>query len=148
MIVRNDGGPAFPVLDEPHFTFGMSLRDWFAGQALAALGTWTPLPQVENLWCEAAYKARADLAYGQADAMLAARNKEADNPLQAELDEAKAKIEHLEQLRPHWAQGYSSDSIAAQTATSALSSLWALLGVPHQTAAVARLRRLVGKEAS
>lgn len=29
----NDGGPAFPV----HWSAGMSLRDYFAGQALAAL---------------------------------------------------------------------------------------------------------------
>ena len=30
----NDGGPAFPILRSDQA--GMSLRDWFAGQALAA----------------------------------------------------------------------------------------------------------------
>lgn len=30
----NDGGTAFPAIDEGHFYEGMSLRDWFAGQAL------------------------------------------------------------------------------------------------------------------
>jgi len=33
----NDGGPAFPLPSEPGFPaeMGMTLRDWFAGQALA-----------------------------------------------------------------------------------------------------------------
>lgn len=45
---KNDGGPAFPVpipggyapkmtLEEIRQTCGMSLRDWFAGQALAGI---------------------------------------------------------------------------------------------------------------
>jgi len=34
----NDGGPAFPVLyGQTNGLDGMSLRDWFAGQALAGL---------------------------------------------------------------------------------------------------------------
>ena len=34
----DDGGPAFPALDYTHYQkTGMTLRDWFAGQALAAL---------------------------------------------------------------------------------------------------------------
>ena len=40
----NDGGPAFPSPDTVHpngqvqyGTFGMTLRDWFAGQALVAV---------------------------------------------------------------------------------------------------------------
>ncbi len=70
----NDGGPAFAYGNhEQGGAEGMSLRDWFAGQALASLGTWTPLPQVENLWSEAAMSARANFAYRQADAMIAAR---------------------------------------------------------------------------
>lgn len=31
-----DGGPAFPISYEQHWA-GMSLRDWFAGQALVGL---------------------------------------------------------------------------------------------------------------
>lgn len=31
----NDGGPAFPVTEDAWENFGMSLRDYFAGQALA-----------------------------------------------------------------------------------------------------------------
>ena len=35
----NDGGPAFPVaVDKLLVSEGMSLRDWFAGQALAGIG--------------------------------------------------------------------------------------------------------------
>lgn len=72
----NDGGPAFPQAtmtgtfnDQPLVeTYGgMSLRDWFAGQALAGLlagddegGTW-------EKWALSAYNA--------ADAMLARRLK-------------------------------------------------------------------------
>lgn len=35
----NDGGPAFPVQGSPKYgdRNGMSLRDWFAGQALAGI---------------------------------------------------------------------------------------------------------------
>ncbi len=73
----NDGGPAFPV---PMFTReadgqpmsateyglgGMSLRDWFAGQALAGLlaSPETNMP----------FDVAAPLAYRHADAMLKAR---------------------------------------------------------------------------
>ena len=57
----NDGGPAFPV-DRSH---GMTLRDWFAGQALAGLVSYV----VEG----ATFENVAEDAYKAADAMLAAR---------------------------------------------------------------------------
>ena len=54
----NDGGQAFPRPMVP----GMSLRDYFAGQALAGLvGT------------ELSYERLAEVCYTQADAMLAQR---------------------------------------------------------------------------
>ena len=61
-----DGGPAFPV-DGAAFEYvgvetGMSLRDWFAGQALSGLGSWLHSPSEVSR-----------LAYAQADAMLRAR---------------------------------------------------------------------------
>jgi uncharacterized protein YodC (DUF2158 family) len=34
MIIKQDGGPAFPIAGEFD---GMLLRDWFAGQAMKAL---------------------------------------------------------------------------------------------------------------
>ena len=33
----NDGGPAFPDSGQADYTGGMTLRDWFAGQALAGM---------------------------------------------------------------------------------------------------------------
>jgi len=60
-----------------------------------------------------------------------------------ERDDAKRV---MEQLRPVWAQGYTSDSEAAQASSNALSEIWAILGVDNQTAAMQRLRDLTGKE--
>jgi len=59
--------------------------------------------------------------FDQAEAIIAAKNSE---------------ITALENLRPHWAKGYSSDSVAAQTVTAALSQLWGILGAANQTEAV------------
>ncbi len=68
----NDGGPAFPVSMPALFgrdAEGMSLRDWFAGQALAGL---LSNPRADQEW---AGKHAAVSAYNVADAMLAARAK-------------------------------------------------------------------------
>jgi hypothetical protein len=70
----NDGGPAFPVLREtenpniPLFmaSSGMTLRDWFAGQALASNNI-SEHNQID--WADRV----AAQAYLIADAMLAAR---------------------------------------------------------------------------
>jgi hypothetical protein len=67
----NDGGPAFPVLDNPGDgalycrAGGMSLRDWFAGQALNAM-----LADPGRFSSAAGFSADA---YAVADAMIAAR---------------------------------------------------------------------------
>lgn len=67
MDQTNDGGPAFPVpRDAP--VDGMSLRDWFAGQALAGmLADASRSGSVEHY---------VDDAYSIADSMLAERQKE------------------------------------------------------------------------
>lgn len=75
MTQREDGGPAFPVLTERtdflsmgkelvQAAPGMTLRDWFAGHALAGLAAanWTAGSEDLARW-----------AYELADAMLAAR---------------------------------------------------------------------------
>lgn len=61
-------GPAFPPTwkDMP----GMSLRDWFAGQALAGL-----LASIEHESFIGATDVLARSCYAQADAMLAERDK-------------------------------------------------------------------------
>lgn len=70
----NDGGPAFPCEvyicpqdTEPSKFTGMSLRDWFAGQAMTAI--------ISSVYCtpETGFKEVSGNAYAQADAMLAAR---------------------------------------------------------------------------
>jgi hypothetical protein len=67
----NDGGPAFPSdnFGQPSHA-GMTLRDWFAGQALA--GICAPLYDDESptIW---KHREFAKGAYMFADAMLAAR---------------------------------------------------------------------------
>lgn len=70
----NNGGPAFPVQTVlgPGMP-GMSLRDWFAGQAVVAVmhlcyrDTLIPGESIETLF--------ARKAYAIADAMLVAREK-------------------------------------------------------------------------
>lgn len=78
MSARDDGGPAFPrrkFTPYPHgggqwtLEDGMTLRDWFAGQALVGMGQWSPTHPND-------YESKARWSYAQADAMLAARAKE------------------------------------------------------------------------
>ena len=78
MSQTNDGGPAFPHLDlyagagnsqpTPTQYNGMSLRDYFAGQALAGY--------LANAKAESRVAVVAEWAYDYADAMLAERQKE------------------------------------------------------------------------
>lgn len=73
----NDGGPAFPcdfnMSTFEHGIKGMSLRDWFAGQALQGLACITSHNSDTSL---AMLKIRTKIAYNYADAMLVTRNKE------------------------------------------------------------------------
>jgi hypothetical protein len=69
-----DGGPAFPfaATDPSNVAMqasGMSLRDWFAGKALAGLASNCDEAGLSS-WCAAPL---ADRAYEIADAMIAAR---------------------------------------------------------------------------
>jgi len=68
----NDGGMAFPTLfPEEHYGTGyrgMTLRDWFAGQALAGL-----LANPREDYSGTTREDKAVESYRQSDAMLAAR---------------------------------------------------------------------------
>ena len=69
MSEPDDGGPAFPHSSSPMrgdlTEWGMTLRDWFAGQALAGM-----LDRAYGIKCEII----AARSYEMADAMIAARN--------------------------------------------------------------------------
>ena len=72
--------PAFPVIaGQQVYSHGMTLRDYFAAQALASVGTWMPAHGGSDLGSKSAMQARALWAYEQADAMMAERAKGDDD---------------------------------------------------------------------
>ena len=69
MTDRHDGGPAFPVAAD-EFTTGMTLRDWFAGQAMVNK---ICQPVGKDVYPDT-YDDVAEDCYRLADAMLMARS--------------------------------------------------------------------------
>lgn len=67
-----DGGQAFPHGDY-HEVDGMTLRDYFAGQALAGLMSHGPHPSLESMPPDELVAVTVGAAYEMADAMLATR---------------------------------------------------------------------------
>lgn len=81
-----DGRPAFPSVamndpGHPASIAGMSLRDYFAGQALAGIHASV---NTAGRWPADALNSIARGAYAQADAMLAERAKATGKPTDAE----------------------------------------------------------------
>lgn len=81
MTTKHDGGAAFPIphSNEPgayEAETGMSLRDWFAGQALAGIfaGGFADTVPHDDVSNGTASSPVACFAYLYADAMLAARS--------------------------------------------------------------------------
>lgn len=83
--MKDDGGPAFPELDcfvdqhgeKPAYSayHGMTLRDYFAGQALAGLCANDGI-EFEPVAADKIHPIYARHAYGLADAMIAERSKD------------------------------------------------------------------------
>lgn len=70
MEPTNDGGLAFPMASSDGYAqCGMTIRDYFAGQALATLAKCIADERVAAEWC-----------YGMADAMIAARENKPLDP--------------------------------------------------------------------
>ena len=64
------GGQAFPTMSNTEYIPGMTLRDWFAGQALAGMAA---LYTQAGGTSEEIADANAAVAYLMADAMIAER---------------------------------------------------------------------------
>lgn len=77
--MKAENVPAFPFVptdnsNAMHLATGMTLRDWFAGQALAGIGSWCPYGSDGSALVGSMQPAaRAKWAYEQADALLAQR---------------------------------------------------------------------------
>ena len=68
------------------------------------------------------------------------------NRIHAESEMRRAALQRsvtaLETLRPAWAMGHTSDSVAAQASAAALAQVWRALGAANQTEAMVALRGL------
>lgn len=72
MTIKSDGGPALPVTGEDHLAWRITMRDYFAAKALAALIGFPDKMDV-NRGAKAVPQLAA-WAYEYADAMLAERS--------------------------------------------------------------------------
>lgn len=84
----DNGGSAFPVAVNPDFKFahdGMSLRDWFAGQALAGItaGLCSDASHGNRAYDRVGFSHAAQDAYTMADAMIAARDEAGWQPIES-----------------------------------------------------------------
>jgi allophanate hydrolase subunit 1 len=64
--------------------------------------------------------------------------------LQSEVTAANNVVASAEAHRPLWAMGYTSDSIAAQSTSAALTQIWKAIGAKDQTDAMRRLELMNG----
>ena len=70
MSDKETGGPAFPAIDNHRIDSGMTLRDYFAGQAMTGFNK----GMVDYGWGQDTLDGHAMSAYAIADAMIKARN--------------------------------------------------------------------------
>lgn len=69
---KNKGGSAFPYVASHEYSDGMSLRDYFAAQAMIGYLISTEM-KIGSAISDTTLKDRADHFYRMADAMIAAR---------------------------------------------------------------------------
>lgn len=75
---KDTGGPAFPVQsvyieDQETNSRGMTLRDYFAAQAMTGAQIWDAILNGKNTQFSGGVETLAEVAYAVADAMLKAR---------------------------------------------------------------------------
>ena len=79
MSNTNTGGAAFPCeyfdkqLERPRLVMGMTLRDYFAAQAMTGAQVWDAVLNGKNAQFSGGVEKLAEVAYAVADAMLKAR---------------------------------------------------------------------------
>ena len=73
MSIPDNGGPAYPSQNGHYFEPGMTLRDWFAGQALSGMMAYQN-PSRGDFHTNCDDETISKCAYSYADAMIAARN--------------------------------------------------------------------------
>ena len=157
MSNTDDGGPAFPHLNPmmrmgddgktieraaPELD-GMSLRDWFAGHALAGMNA--TLTDAANWPQEDGARQMAKYAYLQADAMIAAkRGKLGATPTPAEVELARLRSENTSlksQLSIRWAMRREVEELLGLNDRDTYDEA-------KFKAALDRLRRLVSQDQS
>jgi hypothetical protein len=70
---KKTGGPAFPTPAHNLQNDGMTLRDYFAAQALTGAQVWDAVLNGKNAHFRGGVEQLAEVAYAVADAMLKAR---------------------------------------------------------------------------
>lgn len=77
--------------------------------------------------------------HGERQSMPAQKLQETVRGIVSQNNRLRELMDVADRMRPHWAQGYSSDSHAAQVTCAALSEVWDMLGVKNQTECMAKL---------
>lgn len=67
--------------------------------------------------------------------------------MRSRIEKLERQLETERSMRPQWAQGFTSDSMAAQSTSTAMHQLWKMLGASNQTEAIMKLATLQAEAA-
>lgn len=67
----------------------------------------------------------------------------ANEQLEEQRNKLAEQVAYFAELRPHWAKGFTSDSVAAQTYLTSTLAMWQLLEATTQTEAISKLISLI-----